>query len=93
MRKDSTTLIRKYLDEIKRLETELALYRRRSKQLQEELREANDALQKDEEIFEEKMIEMKDINHEGRIFWILTRCGKAIFWHMSGGMQHFCRER
>ena len=68
MRKDSTTLIRKYLDEIKRLETELALYRRRSKQLQEELREANDALQKDEEIFEEKMIEMKDINHEGRIF-------------------------
>ncbi len=67
MRKDSTTLIRKYLDEIKRLETELALYRRRSKQLQEELKEANDALQKDEEIFEEKMIEMKDIKHEGRI--------------------------
>jgi len=63
MRKDSTTLIRKYLDEIKRLETELALYRRRSKQLQEELKEANDALQKDEEIFEEKMIEMKEIKN------------------------------
>ena len=60
MRKDSTTLIRKYLDEMKRLETELVLYRRRTKQLQEELKEARDDLQKDEEIFEEKMKEMKD---------------------------------
>ena len=60
MRKDSTTLIKKYLEEMKRLETELALYRRRAKQLQEELKEAHEALQKDEEIFEEKMREMKD---------------------------------
>lgn len=45
---------------MKRLETELALYRRRAKQLQEELKEAHEALQKDEEIFEEKMREMKD---------------------------------
>ncbi|CAE7745866.1 KIN4A [Symbiodinium pilosum] len=61
MRKDSTTLIRKYLDEMKRLETELVLYRRRTKQLQEELKEARDDLQKDEEIFEEKMKEMKEL--------------------------------
>ena len=54
MRKDSTTLIKKYLEEMKRLETELALYRRRAKQLQEELKEAHEALQKDEEIIEEK---------------------------------------
>ena len=60
MRKDSTTLIRKYLDEMKRLEQELALYRRGNKQLKEELKEAKDDLQKDEEIFEEKMREMKD---------------------------------
>eukprot|EP00435_Cladocopium_sp_Y103_P021684 s2547_g5.t1 len=62
MRKDSTTLIKKYLEEMKRLETELALYRRRAKQLQEELKEAHEALQKDEEIFEEKMREMKEIS-------------------------------
>ena len=60
MRKDSTTLIRKYLDEMKRLEQELALYRRGNKQLKEELKEAKDDLQKDEEIFEEKMREMKE---------------------------------
>ena len=62
MRKDSTTLIRRYLDEMKRMETELALYRRRTRQLQEDLKEARDDLQKDEEIFEEKMREMKDRN-------------------------------
>ena len=38
----------------------MAWYRRRTKQLQEELKEARDDLQKDEEIFEEKMKEMKD---------------------------------
>ncbi|CAE7366356.1 KIN4A [Symbiodinium natans] len=61
MRKDSTTLIRRYLDEMKRMETELALYRRRTRQLQEDLKEARDDLQKDEEIFEEKMREMKEL--------------------------------
>lgn len=61
MRKDSTTLIRKYLDDIKRLEAELALFRRKSMQLGEELKEARDDLQKDEEIFEEKMKEMKEL--------------------------------
>ena len=61
MRKDSTTLIRKYLDDIKRLEAELALFRRKSKQLGEELKEAREDLQKDEEIFEEKMKEMKEL--------------------------------
>lgn len=60
MRKDSKPLIRKYLDQINRLEDEMAWYRRRTKQLQEELKEARDDLQKDEEIFEEKMKEMKD---------------------------------
>lgn len=66
MRKDSSVLIRKYLDEIKslesqktKLETELVLYRRRTRQLQEELREAREDLQKDEDIFAEKMQEMK----------------------------------
>ena len=53
-------LIRKYLEEMKRLETELALYRRKAKEVSEELKEAKDDLQKDEEIFEEKMKEMKD---------------------------------
>ncbi|CAJ1352508.1 unnamed protein product [Effrenium voratum] len=61
MRKDSKPLIRKYLDQINRLEDEMAWYRRRTKQLQEELKEARDDLQKDEEIFEEKMKEMKDL--------------------------------
>mmetsp|Transcript_98105 Transcript_98105/g.194233 ORF Transcript_98105/g.194233 Transcript_98105/m.194233 type:complete len:1420 (+) Transcript_98105:41-4300(+) len=64
MRRDSTMLIRKYLDEIKRLETELALYRRRNKQLQEELQETRDDLRRDEEIFEEKVREMRAL--EGR---------------------------
>lgn len=59
MRKDSTLLIRKYLDDIKRLENELVGSRRKIKQLQEELLEANDDLRKDEEIFDEKMREMK----------------------------------
>jgi len=59
MRRDSTVLIKKYLDEMARLETEIALYRRRTKQLEDELREARDDLQKDEEIFEEKMQEME----------------------------------
>jgi len=69
MRRDSTLLIRKYLDEMKRLETELTLYRRRTKQLEEEVREAKDDLQKDEEIFEEKCAELKvlaDQNEELR---------------------------
>lgn len=59
MRRDSTLLIRKYLEEIRRLESELVLYKRRTKLLQEELREAKEDLQKDEEIFQEKMQEMK----------------------------------
>eukprot|EP00930_Biecheleria_cincta_P046553 TRINITY_DN32108_c0_g1_i1.p1 TRINITY_DN32108_c0_g1~~TRINITY_DN32108_c0_g1_i1.p1 ORF type:complete len:1252 (-),score=305.27 TRINITY_DN32108_c0_g1_i1:70-3825(-) len=61
VRRDSAPLIRKYLDEMHRLETEVALHRRRTKQLQDELKEARDDLQKDEEIFEEKMREMKDL--------------------------------
>lgn len=59
VRRDSTMLIKKYLDEMSRLETELALYRRKTKQLEDELREAKDDLQKDEDIFEEKMHEMR----------------------------------
>eukprot|EP00931_Biecheleriopsis_adriatica_P076220 TRINITY_DN49953_c0_g1_i1.p1 TRINITY_DN49953_c0_g1~~TRINITY_DN49953_c0_g1_i1.p1 ORF type:complete len:1308 (+),score=333.01 TRINITY_DN49953_c0_g1_i1:84-3926(+) len=66
MRRDSKKLIRKYLDDINRLETELALYRRRTNQLQEELREARDDLQKDEEIFEEKMREMKELTERNQ---------------------------
>lgn len=60
MRKDSTILIRKYLEQISQLETDLGQFKRQNKELHNQLKEARDDLQKDEEIFEEKMKEMKD---------------------------------
>ncbi|CAE7040393.1 KIN4A [Symbiodinium sp. CCMP2592] len=78
MRKDSTTLIRKYLDEMKRLEQELALYRRGNKQLKEELKEAKDDLQKDEEIFEEKMREMKELTERNAFLEEMHRESKPL---------------
>jgi chromosome segregation ATPase len=61
MRKDAAPLLRKYLDEIQRLESDVVMYRRRSQQLAKELQQAQDDLHNDEEIFEEKMREMKDL--------------------------------
>eukprot|EP00928_Gymnodinium_smaydae_P012075 TRINITY_DN14398_c3_g1_i1.p1 TRINITY_DN14398_c3_g1~~TRINITY_DN14398_c3_g1_i1.p1 ORF type:complete len:1472 (-),score=390.41 TRINITY_DN14398_c3_g1_i1:135-4550(-) len=65
-RKDAMPLVRKYLDDIKRLEervrsleSDLAQKRKESKRLRDELAEAKEDLQKDEEIFEEKMEELK----------------------------------
>lgn len=64
MRRDSTSLIRSYLEEIRRLENETAQQKRRMEQLQEELVEARGDLQKDEEIFEDKMRGVRSLEEE-----------------------------
>lgn len=67
MRKDSTILIRKYLEQISQLETDLGQFKRQNKELHNQLKEARDDLQKDEEIFEEKMKEMKELKERNAV--------------------------